>query len=234
MQIKANWRTAGSTALILAAGLWVGLASPLSVTAASAQASSAASTPDKPMSLKKFTKPAKSKKSARAKSHDNAKLTKEANAKEENAAAKNASTMDSANDSGSNWSERNANANASMPLSNAVFAGAGATAAQADNLLKQMSGESAAPAKAVSPTAPAQPTAQVMPADQLNDLDKTIAVDHDKPALMLASASLDTSPASASTGSDSNPWDKTSLIGRIFIAFGGLLTLASAARMMIA
>jgi hypothetical protein len=33
---------------------------------------------------------------------------------------------------------------------------------------------------------------------------------------------------------DSDPWSKTSLIGKIFIAFGSLLTLASAARLLIA
>ena len=33
---------------------------------------------------------------------------------------------------------------------------------------------------------------------------------------------------------DSDTWNKTSLIGKIFIAFGGLLTLASAARLLIA
>jgi len=33
---------------------------------------------------------------------------------------------------------------------------------------------------------------------------------------------------------DSDPWSKTSLIGKIFIAFGSLLTLASAARLFIA
>ena len=33
---------------------------------------------------------------------------------------------------------------------------------------------------------------------------------------------------------DSDPWSKTSLIGKIFIAFGSLLTLASAARLIIA
>ena len=33
---------------------------------------------------------------------------------------------------------------------------------------------------------------------------------------------------------DSDPWSKTSLIGKIFIAFGSLLTLASAARLMMA
>ncbi len=35
-------------------------------------------------------------------------------------------------------------------------------------------------------------------------------------------------------GDDSDPWSKTSLIGKIFIAFGSLLTLASAARLFIA
>jgi hypothetical protein len=34
--------------------------------------------------------------------------------------------------------------------------------------------------------------------------------------------------------SDSDPWSQTSLIGKIFIAFGSLLTLASAARLWIA
>ena len=33
---------------------------------------------------------------------------------------------------------------------------------------------------------------------------------------------------------DSSTWDQTSLIGKIFIAFGALLTMASAARMFMA
>lgn len=40
-------------------------------------------------------------------------------------------------------------------------------------------------------------------------------------------------PVAAKTD-DSDPWSKTSLIGKIFIAFGSLLTLASAARLLIA
>jgi hypothetical protein len=36
------------------------------------------------------------------------------------------------------------------------------------------------------------------------------------------------------SGSDSSTWDQTSLIGKIFIAFGALLTMASAARMFMA
>lgn len=38
----------------------------------------------------------------------------------------------------------------------------------------------------------------------------------------------------AKAADDSDPWSKTSLIGKIFIAFGSLLTLASAARLLIA
>jgi hypothetical protein len=38
----------------------------------------------------------------------------------------------------------------------------------------------------------------------------------------------------AKVADDSDPWSKTSLIGKIFIAFGSLLTLASAARLLIA
>jgi len=36
------------------------------------------------------------------------------------------------------------------------------------------------------------------------------------------------------TNEQSNPWSNSSLIGKIFVAFGSLLTLASAARLMIA
>jgi len=71
--------------------------------------------------------------------------------------------------------------------------------------------------------------AQVAPADQVNDLD--LAATDDKPALTLATATID--PPAVVTNS-STTLDQTSLIGKIFIAFGGLLTVASAARMLIA
>ncbi|MBR0798475.1 hypothetical protein JQ615_24105 [Bradyrhizobium jicamae] len=41
-------------------------------------------------------------------------------------------------------------------------------------------------------------------------------------------------PAPVQMGGDSSTWDQTSLIGKIFIGFGALLTVASAARMFIA
>jgi hypothetical protein len=36
------------------------------------------------------------------------------------------------------------------------------------------------------------------------------------------------------SGNESSTWDKTSLIGKIFMAFGVMLTVASAARMFMA
>jgi hypothetical protein len=41
-------------------------------------------------------------------------------------------------------------------------------------------------------------------------------------------------PAPVLASSDSANWDQTSLIGKIFIGFGALLTVASAARMFMA
>ena len=38
----------------------------------------------------------------------------------------------------------------------------------------------------------------------------------------------------AATANESSAWDQTSLIGKIFIGFGALLTVASAARMFMA
>jgi hypothetical protein len=38
----------------------------------------------------------------------------------------------------------------------------------------------------------------------------------------------------AASNTESSAWDQTSLIGKIFIGFGALLTMASAARMFIA
>jgi hypothetical protein len=79
-------------------------------------------------------------------------------------------------------------------------------------------------------------TPVVVAADQLNDVDR--ALHEGAPAtapVMLASAEPPdavVSPAAAvSPGSESSIWDQTSLIGKIFIGFGALLTVASAARM---
>lgn len=78
-------------------------------------------------------------------------------------------------------------------------------------------------------------TMQVAQADQLNEVDKslqeqtppsqtTVAVAPARPAVQAKPAVVE----------ETSTWDQTSLIGKIFIAFGALLTIASAARMFMA
>jgi hypothetical protein len=108
--------------------------------------------------------------------------------------------------------------------------------AQAGTVLSQMGAQTEPHANAA--TADSTHGDQLVAADQLNELDRAISDDkvhdtaNDKPALTLASATID-APVVVSQ-SNSATLDQTSLIGKIFIAFGGLLTLASAARMFIA
>lgn len=93
---------------------------------------------------------------------------------------------------------------------------------------------------------------QLAAADQLTDADRAatagaaVAQDLNAPTPPAASPPPTSAPSNkilrpVSTGDkpefktdDSDPWSKTSLIGKIFIAFGSLLTLASAARLLIA
>ena len=67
----------------------------------------------------------------------------------------------------------------------------------------------------------------VAASDQLNDTDRNLQESS-------ATATTSPSPAPATTvTSESSSLDRTSLIGKIFIGFGALLTMASAARMFI-
>ncbi len=83
------------------------------------------------------------------------------------------------------------------------------------------------PQAATTNTASADNKSVVVASDQLNDIDRTLQE-------ASPSAATNTSPPQASaptmTG-ESSVWDQTSLIGKIFIGFGALLTMASAARM---
>ena len=72
---------------------------------------------------------------------------------------------------------------------------------------------------------------QVVAADQLNEVDRALQESKSAPAPVKPAVAA--APAMASSD-DNSTWDKTSLIGKVFLAFGGLLTLASAARMFIA
>ena len=89
------------------------------------------------------------------------------------------------------------------------------------------------------PSSDARPVAaiQVVAADQLNEVDQALQ-DDTSPAPKVAAATSDApaprvAPVMAS-GIEHSAWNETSLIGKIFIGFGALLTVASAARMFMA
>ncbi|MBA7468619.1 hypothetical protein ES707_03871 [subsurface metagenome] len=79
-------------------------------------------------------------------------------------------------------------------------------------------------------------TLQVVEADQLNDADKTLQeqTPPSQTTVAVAPAKPVTTAVSKAMASETSTWDQTSLIGKIFIAFGALLTVASAARMFMA
>jgi hypothetical protein len=72
--------------------------------------------------------------------------------------------------------------------------------------------------------------------DQLNDTDRTLQEPKapSQTVAMAATAVKAGTGTPAAASSDTSTWDQTSLIGKIFIAFGALLTIASAARMFMA
>ena len=77
-------------------------------------------------------------------------------------------------------------------------------------------------------------TMQVVEADQLNDVDR--GLQEPAPSSQTTVAVAPTKPVATAkpVTQETSTWDQTSLIGKIFIAFGALLTVASAARMFMA
>ena len=118
-----------------------------------------------------------------------------------------------------------ANANAQMLLAGAQISAAAA-----------IPPGTGAPPPAATDTASADNGTVVVASDQLNDIDRTLQDGSSKPEGSSTATTNDppqTAPAPTMT-SESSVWDQTSLIGKIFIGFGALLTMASAARMFIA
>ena len=112
------------------------------------------------------------------------------------------------------------NANAQLVSADRPDGNARAMSARANDILQ------AAADKPVDAQSAAE--APVVPPDALNEVDRTVPAT-EPPAPTVATAAAD-APAVESSG-DSSSLDRTSLIGKIFMACGGLLTLASAARM---
>jgi hypothetical protein len=222
MTIKAN----GRSALILATGLLVCLAGPSRAAGTDSTASSPKSESAAPLALNKYTK--------QSAHHAHPKSSKLA---QKSADKKDAAT-DVATDNSSNSSAITpevANANAQMATGDVPGGNARAMTARANDIVQ------AAPANPGDAKASAD--TPVVAADQLNDLDRALheaSPPSPPPAPPLAMASADTPAAPAapvianSNRSEGSTWDQTSLIGKIFIGFGALLTMASAARMFMA
>ena len=218
MTIKAS----GRSALIIAAGIWACFSGPLQ---AAPGADSATPTVSKPASkatgapivLKKYAK---------------SRHGKYAQRKSSKAALKSSTdkkTTDVADDS----SGRSTAIPPSVANANAQLASADAPADSA----KAMSAKANTMLLAAADRPDTQPAAEVVAADQLNDLDRALHEGRSAtPTLAMASAETAAAPAApvmASSKEDS-AWDQTSRIGKIFLGFGALLTMASAARMFMA
>ena len=215
----------GRSALILATGLFVCLAGPSQAAAAEDSAASAKSeTAAAPVALHKYAR------------HGSRHWKKYAHRRSGKAAQKSSTDQKAATaDDGDHSSAiptsvANSNAqlmSADTPTGNA----AKAMSARANDLLQ------AAPDK----PADAQPAAdgQVVSADQLNDVDRELREAPPAagtPPLAPASTEAPAVPSApvAASSDEGSAWDKTSLIGKIFVGLGALLTMASAARMFMA
>jgi hypothetical protein len=217
MKIKAS----GRSALILATGLWACFAGP-SQAAAGVDGTVVSS---KPAS----SKPESAKAAPRHASHHWKRVAHRRSGKVALKSAvprKAAAVAEDDVDSSSALPPSVANANAQLASADTPAGAAKAMSARASTILR------AAP----DTPADAQTTAetQVVSADQLNDVDRAL---HDGTAPVLALASIERPAApeiARASSNDSSIWDKTSLIGKIFMAFGVMLTVASAARMFMA
>ena len=130
-----------------------------------------------------------------------------------------------------------ANANAQMTAADAPpdsAKGMSAAMSEKANTVLQATADKPADAAVEKPAdaAEAPADAAVVAPDQLNDGDRALHPSSQTVAMASAKPAADGTAQAANN--DSSTLDKTSLIGKIFIAFGALLTMASAARMFMA
>lgn len=226
MSIKAS----GRSALIIAAGLWLGFAGPMRATDSAAEPAGLASHTESAGAPVKLSPNNKShKRHARTR-----KSTRPETKAHETTAAEHSDRRTPLPPA-----VADANANAEMPggIEDSPKTEAGALASSAGQMLSINQGNPAPQAGDTNAAA----VAEIVSPDELNEIDRALI--DDKPAeAHLALASIDIAPSASSadaaaqavTASDNSTWNHTSLIGKIFIAFGGLLTLGSAARMFMA
>ena len=225
-------KASGRAALVALAGL-------LLLFGASVQAapSSASPNPDGASNQTEAVKPAKQRRHS-SRRHTDSKTAQKSDDKTDKTAA--APPADEAKTGNKAAKEANADVPASSQMPPAV-ANANAQLAAADTppaaAASAMTGRANDNVQAAADNN-AAPNAenQVVAPDQLNDLDRALQQDN-PPVQKAVVAAVDAQPRPAPMMASSQPnsaWDQSSLIGKIFIGVGTLLTLASAARMFMA
>jgi hypothetical protein len=226
MTIKGS----GRSALILAAGLWVCFAGPSQAAPATA-AAAASSAAGAPIALNKNTR------------HTSRHWRKYAHHKSGKVALKSTDDKDDKKATTTDDAADNPDKSSTPPPSSEIPP----SVANANAQLASTDSPTSAPAEAMSVRAgnivqiaannpadtPPGAEEQVVAADQLNDVDRALR-ESKAPVVPLATASAEPVTAGSVAKSSDNTWDQTSLIGKIFIGFGALLTMASAARMFMA
>jgi hypothetical protein len=192
-------------------------------------------TPAEPVKLKKFTRSqsrsarrAQSRKATLAQRAQGSKLAKAKQAEEDAAEAQAKTTK----------KVTFANANAEFVDSNTAKASSSEAAPSSDRAsapdkaaAAASAGEPAQAATTEAHTATTQPPAvELVAAEDFNDLDRAAWEGNQMPKLM----QLTGSNARAELHDDDSRWAQTSTIGKLFVAFGALLTIGSAIRMFMA
>jgi len=227
MMVKAS----AASALFVAAGLLVGFAGPSPAMAAerdnTAVSASESATTDK--SVKHGSRYWKKRYAYRKHKQVASKSVETKKASEREVA-------DASGNTAAAMPEWLANANAQMMSTDAVSDSAKDSAKSMSEAMsaKASTNLQAAADKPADAQAPAETAATA--ADQLNDSDRSLQESPSTSTQTVAMASVKPAAEAATLAlsNDSSTLDKTSLIGKIFIGFGALLTMASAARMFLA
>lgn len=229
MTVKAS----AAGALMLAAGLFVSIAGPSPATAAGSE-SAAASKSESATSGKSAKS---SSRYLEKKRYVYRKFTRTASKSAETGKAAEKDVADASAGVRPAMTESIANANAQMNSADAAQDSTRDSTGDSAKVSQAMSAKAntillAAADNQADGQAPAEGAAVTAP-DQLNDLDRALQENPSTQTVAMAQAkpAQQENPDQASSN---DSLDKTSLIGKIFIAFGTLLTMASAARMFMA
>ena len=225
-------RAGGRLALIVAAGMCICITAPVRAAeeAGGRAVAQAETAPGAPVALNKFRK---SRRWKLATSHRKpVKVAQRVSAESRTSAPKSLEkkTVDLAlknDDTSFSLPSSVANARAQLADADGSAGNAAALTSQARNRLQLMAANQPDP----EPAQTAAPNTDLVAADQLNEVDRALGetkTADNAPAMMVART-----PAAAASTDDST-WGQASPIGKIFIAFGALLTLVSAARMFMA